>query len=281
MNTKRILISLLLMSSFLALSWPSAAFAGAVFVSGHDAIWHSNFGGNTAGATNLATTAIEFARDGSTLPFLFVESTSVPVPAGSAREAPFLTSRLGYATSDVVVADSAFLNSLEDFRTALDSYSAIVVASDFGGMLTAAELGFLNAHSSDIINYLNAGGGLAAFAESNEKGLIGGTPPYQFLPFLVSSVNFQTPEVANTVTAFGASLGLTDADVNGNFSHNFFSTTGRMIPVDLFSGDPNRPLSLAFEGPIGPGGVIPVPGAMAMGIFGIGLVGWLRRRLAL
>ncbi len=87
---KRILISLVLVNSVLALSWPSAAFAGAVFVSGHDSIWHSNFGGNVAGATNLTKTAIEFARDGSTLPFLFVESLTVPVPAGNAHEAPFL-----------------------------------------------------------------------------------------------------------------------------------------------------------------------------------------------
>jgi hypothetical protein len=50
------------------------------------------------------------------------------------------------------------------------------------------------------------------------------------------------------VTPFGASLGLTNSDVNGNFSHNFFSATGTFHPVDLFNGDPTMPLTLAFRG---------------------------------
>jgi hypothetical protein len=234
---------------------PTHAWSGSVFVSGHDAIWHSNFGGNSVGARNLALTAIAFARDGSPLPFLFVESTSVPVPGGNAREAPFLISRLGFTAADFVVADAAMLNGFADFRAELDGFSAIVIASDHGGMLTAAELQFLNAHVDDIIDYLNAGGGLAAFAESNARGLIGATQRFGFLPFVVSSVDLQSAEVGNPVTPFGASLGLVNSDVNGNFSHNIFSATGGMQQVDLRNGDPAQILSLAFRGPVGPCGV--------------------------
>jgi hypothetical protein len=181
---------------------------------------------------------------------------------------PFLT-LLGYSASDYVVADSTALSGFPDFRAALDPYSAIVVASDHGGMLTAAELSFLNAHSGDIIDYINSGGGLAAFAESNARGLLGTTPRFQFLPFLVSSVDFNVPETGNTVTPFGASLGLTNSDVNGNFSHNYFAATGGMTHVDLFNGDPARPLTLAFRGTLGPGGVIPEPGTVVL--IGIGV----------
>jgi hypothetical protein len=274
---RRIHIVMLLAGMFIA----PASFAGSIFVTGHDPIWHSSLGGNTAGATNLAQTGIEYARNGSSLPFLFVESTTVPIPAGNAHEAPFLTSSLSYLASDYDVMDAAALTSLADFRTTLNSYSAIVVASDHGGMLSGDELGFLNAHSADILDYLNAGGGLMASAESNATGMIGATPRFGFLPFLVSSVDFQTSEVSNTVTALGTSLGLTNADVNGNFSHNYFSATGGMSPVDLFNGDTEVPLSLAYRGQIGSAGVVPEPASfllLGMGLAGFGLMRGRRRR---
>ena len=257
-----------------------AVFAGSIFVTGHDPIWHAHFGGNTTGAENLALTGIEFARDGSLLPFLFIESND-PVPSGNAYTEPFLTADLGYTAADFVAMDAAQLNALPDFRSALDSYSAIVVASDHGGMLSSDELQFLNAHAGDIIDYLNAGGGLYAEGESNATGMIGATPRFGFLPFLVSSTDFQSSEVANTVTAFGASLGLANSDVNGNFSHNYFASTGGMSPVDLFNGDPTRPLSLAFQGQIGEGGVVPEPATLTLMLTGLaaGAVRRLRGRI--
>jgi hypothetical protein len=217
---KRLLLSLAL-TTLLPLG---TAFAGSVFVTGHDPIWHSSLGPNTAGATNLATAGIDFARGGSALPFLFVESKEpTAVPLGNARTAPFLTSQLGYASTDFAVMNAAELAALPDFRSALSGFSAIVVASDHGGMLTAAELMFLNSHATDILDYINAGGGLYAEGESNSTGLIGATPRFGFLPFLVSSTDFNAFESGNTVTPFGAAAPflLTNADVNGNFSHNF------------------------------------------------------------
>src|SRR5262249_44460926 len=175
--------------------------AGQIFITAHDPEWHAHFGPNQEGAWNLAHTAIAFARGGSTRPFLYVESTTAPVPVGNEYTAPFLTRHLGYANASFQVADAATLNGFADFRAALDNYSALVVASDHGGMLTGAELSFLNAHRSDIADYLNAGGGLAAFAESNAKGLLGGETPYGFVPVAVSGSGLSSFEAGNTVTA--------------------------------------------------------------------------------
>ena len=255
---------------------PAQASAGSIFITGHDPIWHSGIGGNFTGARNLARTGIQFARAGSPLPFLFIESND-PVPSGNAYTLPFLTTALSYLPGDFVHMNATGLSALPDFRAALDSYSAIVVASDHGGMLSADELAFLNAHSADIIDYINDGGGLYAEAESNATGMIGSTPTFGFLPFLVSSTSFQTAESGNTVTAFGASLGLVNTDVNGNFSHNFFSSTGGMTPVDLYNGNPQMPLTLAFRGPITPTGV-PEPSTFVLLTAGLLAAGLRRQR---
>lgn len=233
-------------------SGASSFAAGSIFLSGHDAIWH--------GAFNLAVTGIEYARNGNTEPFLFVESKTAPVPGGNSHEAPNLAGYLGYVPADYVVMDAADLAGLSNFRTALESYSAIVVASDHGGMLTSDELGFLNANTPAIIDYLNDGGGIAAFAESDSGGLLGATPRFGFLPFVVSSDTLNEVEDGNTVTAFGASLGLVDGDVNGNFSHNIFLPGSGLNAVDLRDGNPEEILSLAFRGTgITEDGVGPVP----------------------
>lgn len=258
------------------------AYAGSIFITGHDPIWHAGVGGgNVPGAIKLAQTGINYARNGSALPFLFIESTTVAVPAGNTHEAPFLTSVLGYG-GQYTVMNAAALTALPDFRAALNNYSAIVVASDHGGMLTGAELGFLNSKANDIIDYLNAGGGLMASAESNAKGLLGAAQPFGFLPFLVASTSFQAAETSNTVTAFGASLGLVNADVNGNFSHNYFAATGGMTPVDLFNGDPSKPLTLAYRGTITRGGVDGVPdsgASIALLGLSLGVIGLVARRV--
>ena len=105
-------------------------------------------------------------------------------------------------------------------------YAGIVVASDFGGVLTSAELDILNARSADIIAFLNLGGGIYAMAESNSQGAL--TPnggQFGFLPFIVTSLQLNQGETGYTVTPFGASLGLTNADVNDNASHNIFIGT--------------------------------------------------------
>jgi hypothetical protein len=128
------------------------------------------------------------------------------------------------------------------------SYDVVVVASDFGGLLRQAELDVLNARSADLIAFVNDGGGLVALAESN--GGAGLTPAgghFDFLPFLATELVAHQTEANYSVTPFGATeIGLTNAAVNGNFSHNIFTDAGGMQVVDIDGS--GRMMSLATRG---------------------------------
>jgi hypothetical protein len=119
-------------------------------------------------------------------------------------------------------------------------YSGIVVGSDYGGINTQSELDILNAQNSQIISFLNSGGGLFAMAETAPPNGLASTGLFGFLPFMVSSVvPTQELETGNTLTPFGLSLGLTNSDINGNFSHNVFDGTGGLSIVEHRPGGRN------------------------------------------
>ena len=89
----------------------------------------------------------------------------------------------------------------------------------------------------------------------------------------MSSTSFNQTETGITVTPFGLTLGLTNSDVNGNFSHNIFSNTGGLNVVDRDSQ--GNILTLAGRGQVTPGGGItnPIPEPSTILLFGSGLAG--------
>jgi len=261
------------------LLWTPAQ-AGSIFLTGHDPDFHA-IAGNTVGAQHINQAAIGFILDptfnafvAAAPKFLFVQS-NIPVPSGHLNGKQGIVAS-GYTEGvDFDQHDASTLNAaLNGLGT---TYSGIVVASDFGGLLTQAELDILNARSADIISFLNAGGGLYAMSEGNGGAHL--TPSgghFGYLPFIVTSTNLDQTESGYTVTPFGASLGLLNSDVNGNFSHVVFTGTGGMTIVDVDAA--GRILSLATRSKIDDTGVVPEPGTLILLGSGIAAIGGRRLR---
>jgi len=230
-------------------------FAGSVFVSGHDADFHA-LSGNTAGAINIIDRGLDYVRNGNSAPILFIQTSTANLGLGDHLNSELGLQASGYAPGTTPGNHYVMVNAAGFASANLSSYSAIFVPSDHGGTLTGDDLEALNARSTDILNYINAGGGLLALAEDGNRtpATDGSTPAaFGFLPFLVTSSPLSEFENGNTLTPFGASLGLTGADINGNYSHNVFTSTGGMTPVDFDAG--GEILTLATRQTLTPEGV--------------------------
>jgi hypothetical protein len=253
-----------------------AVVAGSIFVSGHDPDFHAFAGSNAAGARNLINLSLDFVRGGNTAPILFLESNTLNVGLGDHVDSESGLIASGYSAGTTPGSHYVKVNSVQFAGVDLSLYSAIFVPSDHGGTLTGDDLLALNARAGDILAYLNAGGGLVAFAEDGFR--IGpAATNFGFLPFLVSAAAASQGESGFTLTPAGTALGLVSSDINGNFSHNIFTSTGGMDVIDRDASE--RIVSLAYSGLVGVSGVVPEPATIVS--FGLGflcLIAYRRRR---
>lgn len=268
------------------------AVAGPIFLTGADPDFHAQ---DSLGAQNLLRSGLSFVTggtfdDGASTKFLWVESR-IATPSGHR------IGENGLVAIGLTLGTNYDRANAAEFATVdLSNYTAIAIASGFGGLLTRAELDALIARSNDIKNYVNAGGGLLALAECYPCGanLLGGaTAPdlFGFLPVDVSSI---LPQPPFTVTAEGAAapFNLTNGDVNDP-THNSFGLIGGLIALDLDQG--GEPSALAGNVRIGDGGFCGTPGTppcptgvpaptglalVASGLLGLAGIGWRRRRRA-
>ena len=274
---KKSLVAFIVLCNVLFFS--QLSIAGSIFLTGHDPDFHASNSAGTAvdsiGAVHINQVGVSYIMDstfnsfaaGGVNKFLFVESKISP-PSGH-RSGVNGIIQSGYTLgTDFEHHDASTLNA--ELGLLGSKYAGIVIASDFGGVLTQAELDILNTHSGDIISFLNTGGGLYAMAEGNGgDGLTPGGGHFGFLPFIVSSTGLNQSEAGTVVTAFGSSLGLTNADVSTNFSHNIFNNDFGLNVVDRDSA--GQILTLAGRpANITPGGVVSEPSIVLL--FGLGFL---------
>lgn len=248
------------------LSVAAAATAGPVFLTGHDPDFHTQPG--LGAGDKLLEVAMSFVtggtfNDGSAATkFLWVES-AIAAPGGHVKGYNSLDDIGATAGVDYDVVDAAGFMSVN-----LANYNAIGIASTFGGTLTQAELQALFDRKTDIKNFINGGGGLFASAQCYPCGanLAGDASLlYAFLPITVTSIGAAAPF---HVTAYGASLGLTDADMNDP-THNSFGATGGLNIVDTDSA--GNATTLAGVVRVDDGGFTPVPEPGSLALAGLAL----------
>jgi hypothetical protein len=193
--------------------------SGPIFITGHDPDFHAQ---GEAGARRLLTRAITFVRHGSSQPFIWVESRISPPPGHLVGKNGLLAIGLTEGVDFIHMSGAQLAVQPASWWDSLASnFSAIAVASDFGGLLTQAELDQLNAHRDDITDFVNAGGGLLALSESGQAARLTTHGHFGFLPIdVVSTGNAAPPYV---VTSYGQTeFGLINADVN-SASHSHFN----------------------------------------------------------
>ena len=237
--------------------------AGNVFVTGHDPDFHGVLGGNASGDQNIISRGLDFARNGNTAPILYIQTSTINNGLGDHTDSEAVLPLVGYTPGNSPGNHYVKVDATQFATATLASYSAIFVPSDHGGSLTGDDLAALNARAADIQLYVNSGGGILALTEDGFRtpAAIGPQPTdFGFLPFVVSAASVSQGESGFTVTPFGASLGLTAADVNGNFSHAIFTSIGPFQIVDQDAAGSVITIALS--------GTLPEPSGLVLAVVG-------------
>ncbi len=252
--------------------------AGSIFLTGHDIDLHNNADGSS-------TVILDWLRGAGTASAISAATYKVGAlrtSGGGTFNAP-----PGFT---VDVRDPASFADGAAFAAWLGTISVLEIASHTscgGCSLTTAGSNLINGFAPQITNFFNAGGDIWA-----NTGASLGTF-YNFLPASAVATGAAISGSSGFVpTAAGAAIGITDVMVNGDQTHNRFTSFAPAFTV--FEVRPNASLpggneiisigirDGAIDGGVitGPGGgAVPEPATLSMVAGAIGFLVLRRRRM--
>ncbi|MFN3652436.1 MAG: hypothetical protein ACK47B_22910 [Armatimonadota bacterium] len=208
------------------------AYAGGLFVTGHDPDYHSNPNGpDPIAARGILNVAVDYVTEGKPNPRILVVTSRIN-PGGNQKDTVLGITAAGFTGFDVASAGGQE-GTLDVANVNFYNYDAIIVGSDVGGWLRQEEVDLLVARKFELETYVDAGGGLVVLNESGNRGDVGTAYQgvqynrYGFVPLVISeAISHHQHEGEFQVTPAGAAIGLTNAMVNGNWAHSYFVSFG-------------------------------------------------------